>query len=166
MDDPDDDGYVFDQGDCERYEYSEIGHGAFEYDFRLLKLLPGSGADVKCELFDAFLDKELIEYEAISYVWGPRPSNRARIFIDQKVLPVWPSLYDVLDHLRDVTQPRILWIDGICINQACQDDRSRQVQQMAKIFGNARKVHVWLGRPPGDTPLIMSFSIRYRERNA
>jgi hypothetical protein len=47
--------------------------------------------------------------------------------------------------LRDHSFPRIIWIDAICINQSDDDERGLQIQSMAKIYGNAKLVIVWLG---------------------
>ena len=49
---------------------------------RLLRLLKGVESDIKCELFEAWLDVEdLIPYEAVSYTWG-NPELSASADID------------------------------------------------------------------------------------
>jgi len=48
-------------------------------------------------------------------------------------------------NLRDAREDRVLWIDAICIDQADVEERNRQVELMAYIFGRAKKVIVWLG---------------------
>jgi len=37
------------------------------------------------------------------------------------------------------------WVDAISVNQRDDHERRHQVQQMAQIYSNARKVLVWLG---------------------
>ncbi|KAI0857118.1 heterokaryon incompatibility, partial [Xylaria cubensis] len=50
--------------------------------------------------------------------------------------------------LRNPNEDHMLWIDAVCINQDAQDvaERNRQVQQMARIYGQAQRVAVWLGQ--------------------
>lgn len=47
--------------------------------------------------------------------------------------------------MRDEHQPRILWIDAICINQEDLEERSEQVLRMEYIYEWAERVVVWLG---------------------
>jgi hypothetical protein len=42
----------------------------------------------------------------------------------------------------------MLWIDALCINQRDVQERSHQVQHMAKIYGSAKQVLIWLGEWP------------------
>ena len=86
------------------------------------------------------------------------------IWIGDKKLLVRPTAYDVLDHLRDQKVDRIVWIDSVCINQNDNDERSQQIQQMAKIFNLAEQVHIWLGNPWNSTPLIMISLMLLEER--
>lgn len=51
-----------------------------------------------------------------------------------------------LRRLRDLNEPRVLWIDAICINQEDQSERSLQIGIMQDIYANATQVLVWLGR--------------------
>ena len=53
-------------------------------------------------------------------------------------------------HLRHESQPRLLWVDAICINQTDKDEQSRQVQCMGDIYAGAKKVLVWIGEDHGD----------------
>ena len=54
-----------------------------------------------------------------------------------------------LQHLRYQKEPRVLWIDAICINQQDVHERSAQVERMGDIYRSARQTTVWLG-PEGD----------------
>jgi hypothetical protein len=83
-------------------------------------------------------------YEALSYVWGDLSRTRS-IFLDDVQFGVTSNLYAALLQLRDHSFPRIIWIDAICINQSDDDERELQIQSMAKIYGNAKRVNVWLG---------------------
>jgi len=58
------------------------------------------------------------------------------------------NLAAALVDLRYPAEPRVLWIDAICINQKDKSERSSQVARMADIYRLADRVVVWLG--PGD----------------
>jgi hypothetical protein len=51
----------------------------------------------------------------------------------------------------------LLWIDGICINQVCVEERNTQVSMMADIYRNARRVLVWLGASTRDIEKAMAY---------
>ena len=52
---------------------------------------------------------------------------------------------DILLRLRDENEDRLLWLDQMCINQDDPVEKSRQVERMKDIFGDARRVIVSLG---------------------
>ncbi|KAF2686590.1 hypothetical protein K458DRAFT_280689, partial [Lentithecium fluviatile CBS 122367] len=58
---------------------------------------------------------------------------------------VTTNLESGLRHLRYRFQPRILWIDALCINQRDMAEKERQVRMMGQLYKNAERVHVWLG---------------------
>lgn len=98
---------------------------SFKYDsinlarptFRLALLLAGSGIDIHCEIFQAWLDQpeDIMPYEALSYTWGSTEKTD-KIDINGTELPVTQNLYLALQYLRLENEDRILWIDGLCIN--------------------------------------------------
>lgn len=90
----------------------------------------------------AFADRP--RYEALSYTWG-RPDVLKGIELNGVRVDIRENLWDALVNLRDAREDRVLWIDAICINQADVEERNRQVELMAYIFGRAKKVIVWLG---------------------
>jgi len=83
-------------------------------------------------------------YESLSYVWGSE-NNKQLIYVDGDEMYVTANLHMALSHLRHCLLERILWVDAICINQADNDEKGRQVQLMAKIYSKASRVIVWLG---------------------
>ena len=94
----------------------------FKYDpldlegpaFRLVRLFKASWGEIRCELFDAWLDSDvLIPYEALSYVWGGL-DRKHEIQVNGYAFGVTSNLYSALQHLR-TNQERILWTDAICI---------------------------------------------------
>ncbi|KAM7206030.1 Heterokaryon incompatibility protein (HET) domain containing protein [Rhypophila sp. PSN 637] len=92
------------------------------------------------------------QYEALSYTWG-QPGGDAFVIVEEDAgegvsytkLPVWNNLMVALRHLRLLDTPRVLWIDGICINQADNEEKGHQVQRMAMLYRGAYRVIAWLG---------------------
>ncbi|KAH7071872.1 heterokaryon incompatibility protein-domain-containing protein [Paraphoma chrysanthemicola] len=85
-------------------------------------------------------------YEALSYTWGPQEPP-SFIFVNKVRVPVGQNLYAALQSLRDPENVRLVWIDGICVNQTSFKERSREVVKMGEIYSLARKVNVFLGEP-------------------
>jgi hypothetical protein len=127
-----------------RFVYEPLDSGKPE--IRLLKLLPGSNAKwVECTLFKASLDDKQLKYETLSYTWGSCLTTNA-IVIDKMLFPVTANLEAALRRLRRPDEPRILWVDAICINQQDSAERSQQVGLMKRIYSQASNVVIWLGR--------------------
>ena len=107
-------------------------------------------------------------YEALSYAWGSADLV-CEFTCGSKVLPVTRSCFDALKRTQPPCQidtkirnspasedrdrpssvcrapPRILWIDGICIDQSSLQERSQQVRLMADIYMKATTVLLWPG---------------------
>ena len=116
---------------------------------RLLRLMPHEDktAPIQCQLVNYSLQESgggTHLYEALSYVWGD-PKETLPISINKHDLLVTVNLHAALSHLRDRCFERIIWVDAVCINQADGEERGHQVQSMAKIYGQANRVIVWLG---------------------
>ena len=110
---------------------------------RLLTLLPDEGEDgqILCNLNIVSLEDEP-EYDAISYVWGDF-SATIPVSISGRQVHITSNLDGALRCLR-TAEPRVVWADQLCINQADLDERSKQVRMMDAVYSNAA-VHVWLG---------------------
>ncbi|KAF1965285.1 HET-domain-containing protein, partial [Bimuria novae-zelandiae CBS 107.79] len=123
-------------------------------NIRLLRLIPNKNktAIIKCQLFNYFLelDKSTHLYDALSYVWG-NPNETLPIFIDGHVLHITTSLHAALLRLRDHSFERIIWVDAVYINQANEEEKEHQIQSMARIYGQANRVIVWLGNAGDDS---------------
>ena len=120
------------------------------YRIRLLRLTPHQNktAPIRCELFEYSFqesDEGTHMYEALSYVWGD-PLKTLPILIGEHHFNVTVNLHAALSRLRGRFFPRIIWIDAICINQNDQGEKERQIQSMARIYGQATRVIVWLGQ--------------------
>jgi hypothetical protein len=127
-------------------------------NIRLLRLIPNKNetAIIECELLNYSLEpgKGTHPYEALSYVWG-NPNEIVPIFIDGHVFSVTTNLYAALLCLRDRDIARTVWVDAICIDQANQEEKEHQIQSMAKIYGHANRVVVWLGVAADDSDLVL-----------
>jgi hypothetical protein len=131
-----------------QYQYAPLSDR--RNNIRLLRLLPAEAeeAEIRAELLEyslAVSRGSRHSYEALSYVWGDVHPPQS-IFISDDHLVVTPNLHAALIQLRDASFPRVIWIDAVCINQADTDEKEDQIQSMAKIYGLAKRVIVWLGQ--------------------
>ncbi|KAF2629658.1 hypothetical protein BU25DRAFT_304158, partial [Macroventuria anomochaeta] len=112
---------------------------------------------VQCGLLYCSL-KHPPKYIAISYTWGDVSDKRNILMLTKKyslslgkeeyictAVSVTATLYDALNALRSDQEDVLVWIDGLSINQADTDKRTRQVRLMTEIYRNASKVAIWLG---------------------
>lgn len=124
--------------------------------FRLLRLLKGDTTiNVECEIFHSSIsEQDGVAYEALSYTWGNTELVEC-IKLNGQRLWITENLLSALQCLRSREQDRILWIDAICIDQFNDEERSQQVQKMGTIFGSAKRVIFWLGKPTAEAALLM-----------
>jgi len=100
----------------------------------------------------------IMQYKALSYVWGSGWDNVSHILVDDKyVLRILPNLDIALRHLRSQEAPRTLWVDAICINQESIEERNTQVAIMLDVYARAQNVQIWLG--PADADSIMGMEV-------
>ncbi|KAJ9636376.1 hypothetical protein H2201_003542 [Coniosporium apollinis] len=138
------------------YRHDTLDHSLPQ--IRLLTLFPAEdkSADIHGSLNTVSLPLENREYEALSYTWGDQ-SIKHPLFIGEDMLKITQNLSEALRRLRHRHEPRTLWIDAVCINQAENTERNHQVRQMRDIYANASKVLVWLGESDEDTDQAMEF---------
>jgi hypothetical protein len=141
------------------YQYTALGPEGS--NFRLLRLLKGSGRELECELSPHSLQNVHPPYEALSYTWGSNELVEC-ITLDRKPFWITDNLHSVLQCLRLCDRDRILWIDAVCINQEDKVEQSQQVQQMAQIFEKAEKVLFWLGKATPQMISLMETLDRFR----
>ncbi|KAE8447515.1 hypothetical protein EG329_010645 [Mollisiaceae sp. DMI_Dod_QoI] len=146
------------------YAYSPIDLS--QPAFRLVRLLSGSGS-LHCSIFLAFLNQpsSIIPYDALSYTWGSAVTTNS-ITIDGRRLKITQNLYLALMYLRWMDEDRILWVDGLCIDQGNDREKGHQVQQMGNIYRCAERVVIWLGIGTDETDMLMDTIKRFEgERN-
>ncbi|KAF2995209.1 hypothetical protein E8E13_001376 [Curvularia kusanoi] len=117
-----------------------------EREIRLLELAPGSfDDDLVITLHVESLDHKLPQYHALSYAWGHELSARTAL-VNRNSMVIGQNLDGALRHLRcGLTEPAMLWVDAICINQQDIEERSSQVLLMKDIYSSAEHVRIYLG---------------------
>ncbi|KAB8262948.1 heterokaryon incompatibility protein-domain-containing protein [Aspergillus pseudonomiae] len=134
--------------------------------FRLVRLCHGHGPRIDCELFQAWLypEQSPISYEALSYTWGSTEIVRT-VRMNGKRHGITHNLYNALQYLRFRDEDRILWVDGICIDQTNDKERGHQVRHMGDIYKQAERVIFWLGEPTDATNVILN-SLRQLQKKS
>lgn len=85
-----------------------------------------------------------IGYEAVSYCWGNRETRPSPVFLSGFLMYIDDNLKRLLLRLRLQNRRRVLWIDGLCIDQANLDERQQQVGMMQRIYAQAARVLIML----------------------
>lgn len=88
---------------------------------------------------------------------GPRPSRS--ITIDGIEIVVGGELFCALKRLRHQHRLHggqkknrlVLWVDAVCINQNDNEEKSKHVKSMGRIYAGARTVRIWLGDEVSDS---------------
>jgi hypothetical protein len=112
---------------------------------RLLELQPSlsRSSDIHLTLRIASLD-DPPPYFALSYTWGdPHPART--VLVSGCEFTVTPNLFAFLQRFRHAKEPRLLWVDAVCINQLDHQERNLQVTLMGSIFSTAITTLLWVG---------------------
>ncbi|KAF3025093.1 hypothetical protein E8E14_014564 [Neopestalotiopsis sp. 37M] len=151
----------------DRYGYSPLSSTRHT---RLI-LLHSSEVDnypITCDLVETDIDEPPV-YEALSYTWNnEKPSKPLDILVPGvssgvQTLLVTTNCARALRILRKRLKPDSiskigLWVDAVCINQACNEEKSAQVAMMAEIYRSANNVLVWLRNsyaPPNSRSMLI-----------
>jgi hypothetical protein len=125
------------------YLYKRISRKAL----RLIRIYP----DVSQDLFRiSIFERDGEDYEALSYTWGNDPPHASIVVVEGDNLyrlRISGTLMNALIHLRPLSapNPRLVWIDALCINQQNISERNNHLSRMGQIFAQASRVLVWLG---------------------
>ncbi|CAI4219565.1 unnamed protein product [Parascedosporium putredinis] len=82
-------------------------------------------------------------FDALSYMWGD-VTDKTQIQLDNEPFTISKRLAAILTTLRRETEPLVIWVDAVCINQDDLVERAAQVQLMRRIYSKADLVRVWL----------------------
>jgi len=125
------------------YDYVDL-NPALGLQIRLVVVQPGQHLEpIVCEILHANLE-DTPEYEAVSYTWATeggdvQKSRRIRC-LDGSFIDVTINCEAALRNLRKPGLKRRLWVDAVCINQSCVEERNHQVGLMDRIYSTAARV--------------------------
>ncbi|KAI0385236.1 heterokaryon incompatibility protein-domain-containing protein [Hypomontagnella monticulosa] len=127
---------------------------------RVIKLNPSwnGSAPLHISLKTVCVDK-FSDYDCLSYTWDEQVPERL-IYCDGKLMLITANVDTAMRRFRRKHRPRWLWIDAVCINQACVEEKNAQVSMMADIYRSARKVLVWLGPSTEETKKAIAYCHR------
>ncbi len=114
-------------------------------EFRLVVIHPSKFGKISCSLQVCKLDEQEQQYETLSYRWGDRDTDLRSILLGGEEYKVTQNLHQALQHLRDKTSSRKVWIDALAIDQNDPREVASQIPLMARIYGNAMQTIAWLG---------------------
>ncbi|KAK4454214.1 heterokaryon incompatibility protein-domain-containing protein [Podospora aff. communis PSN243] len=131
---------------------------------RVLAIIPGHPSDpIRCRLDIVSLEEQPV-YQAASYVWGRGELSHWVIVEqngDETVLDVTANAHALLAKIRSLWEERVIWIDGLCINQRDNMEKTAQVKMMEKVYRGAWRVIAYLGPSPA-APLVQALLARIR----
>ena len=98
-------------------------------------------------------------FYALSYVCGTDACSE-EIVINNRVVLVRPNLFAALQGLRSYFQAEkvaqiAIWIDAICINQSNEDETSKEIRKMHRVFSGAVEMLVWLGAVDDNIRMVL-----------
>lgn len=129
------------------YDYEAL---STEDSIRLMRILPANNSDhgLHIEIVKASLG-ESEPYEANSYVLGCNMEWESIICsaAGQRLL-VTKNCASILRRLRLPDEPRLVWLDAICIDQSNTTEKNAQVAIMGRIYEEAHRVVIDLGEEP------------------
>lgn len=110
------------------------------------------------------LDSYLIsEFRGISYTWGSA-ENLQTITINGKTFKVRKNCFYALYQVALHWPYEHFWIDSICINQADNREKSKQVALMGAIFAASLRVCACVGMQDGTSSALMDLLSRLGKR--
>ncbi|KAM5349036.1 hypothetical protein ACJ41O_008859 [Fusarium nematophilum] len=135
---------------------------------RLLRILPAPATklkpwhccvDIRCELFTTPLESAP-DFEALSYEWSSQSAeDKVSITVNNQTFNRGSNVAYALAALR-ADEPRIVWIDALCINQGNTKEKNHQVKLMGDIYRRATRVLVWLGRSRLESGSIVTDALK------
>lgn len=113
-------------------------------EIRLLRIHKRQVASdpLECTVEHALLLGDVVDYVALSYLWGDENQTKA-VLVDGEVFQATQNLADALDAL-EMRGVRLVWADALCINQADDEEKSRQIPLMGAIFRSAKRTVAYL----------------------
>lgn len=144
--------------DMRVYQYQTISSAPDLEITRVFRLAPGAPLDPVIGNLIEMNISDPEPFEAISYVWGPDRTTED-ITCDDAALRIRANVASILRKIRHPTEPRLVWVDQVCINQVDLHERSSQVQHMNTIYRKALRVLVCLGDDDADGHAERAFAL-------
>lgn len=109
---------------------------------RILVLEPAidSTASLRVSFEEDSIESLIGKYEAVSHVCGEPILTHPLYTNSMTIVNVTRNLNMALRRLRLNNEPRRLWADAVCINQADMGEKSKQIPLMVEIFQGASRV--------------------------
>jgi hypothetical protein len=108
---------------------------------------PNESAKIQCSLcMDSLHNKP--RYIALAYAWG-KNTRATAILVNGQSCYIRTNLHAALVQLRDKEQPRVVWVDAVCIDMWNLSEKGSQVRLMTEVYSGAEEVSVWLGTTEG-----------------
>ncbi|KAF2664280.1 hypothetical protein BT63DRAFT_460586 [Microthyrium microscopicum] len=140
-----------------QFEYTTLP--ADKDTIRLLLIHPRPPTSpLKCTLFETTISS-LPQYEAISYCWG-KPERNSEIVVNDRLLKVPANALEVLKNRSSVWEPKLVWLDSVCINQRDSVEKGRQVLLMTEIYEKASTVSVELLGTPDEEAIMNAMTYK------
>jgi hypothetical protein len=117
-------------------------YGPIDGYIRILQMLPPHDGYIQLRTLDIHHAEHVL-----SYMWGPPSDSMHDIMLNGCILPVRRNLFQFLRVASRRYSGIYIWIDAICINQADDAEKSKQVARMDIVY-RAPKTLVWLGDSP------------------
>ncbi|OCK80732.1 hypothetical protein K432DRAFT_442942 [Lepidopterella palustris CBS 459.81] len=91
-----------------------------------------------------------VPYDTLSYIWAADPDGRfdesSEILFDGQILIIGETIRDALQMIRHADEPRMLWVDAICIDRGNDREGGPQVGLTRMIYKTARQVVICVGK--------------------
>lgn len=87
----------------------------------------------------------LPKYLTLSYTWDGQKRTEDLV-VNGKVLKVIGNITTLLPYVLEKHHTLPLWIDGVCIDQENDQEKSLQIPLMTTIYEQAERCVVWLGK--------------------
>ncbi|GAW11419.1 hypothetical protein ANO14919_007640 [Xylariales sp. No.14919] len=116
-------------------------------EIRILELLPhGGSTDTPISVrFQHVKLSQRPPFEALSYTWGDQSTQHPVIVNDSgDTVAVGSNCISALLSLRQADEPRRLWIDALCINQADIGEKGSQIPIIGNVYNSASRTVIFL----------------------
>ncbi|KAF2728797.1 HET-domain-containing protein [Polyplosphaeria fusca] len=127
-------------------------------EIRLFELFPETEGRSVQGVFHHVRLSDYPSYTALSYTWGDPTDPRKITVHGAGTLEVRKNLWEFLRRQSSmISQPKLFWVDALCINQSNVHERNHQVNLMRDIYDEAREVYIWLGTESTNSNIAMDY---------